>query len=111
MADVPGKCSVPMWWGDGMPAGACGKPAYGKRPPCRQYRDGWTGRLYREDGRFNGYVPDLACEMHGGPKAPDRCPEGCQGIDLGDGNHSGCECKGATCDCPNHPAADGEPTR
>jgi hypothetical protein len=61
-----GKCSVPMWCGGG-PAGFCDKPAYGERPPCREFRDGWTGELRREDGRYNGYVPGLACPAHGGP--------------------------------------------
>lgn len=34
----------------------------------------------------------------------DCCPSGCKGIDIGDGNSSGCACKGdgAPCDCPNH---------
>lgn len=34
----------------------------------------------------------------------DACPPNCQGICLGDGNHSGCGCKGdgAPCDCPKH---------
>jgi hypothetical protein len=43
------------------------------------------------------------------------CPTGCRGIDLGDGNFSGCSCRsgklangdpqppGFVCDCPNHP--------
>jgi hypothetical protein len=45
-----------------------------------------------------------------------RCPKGCKGVDLGDGNFSGCNCRnrklangqkippGFECDCPNHPA-------
>jgi len=31
------------------------------------YRDGWTGRLFRADGKYDGYVPGLACHGHGGP--------------------------------------------
>ncbi len=62
-----GKCSVPMWM-DGMPAGFCDQPAYGKPPPCKMYRDGYTGELRRMDGRYNGYVPGLACPGHGGPE-------------------------------------------
>lgn len=64
-----GKCSVPMWM-NGCPADFCDKPAYGKPPPSRMWRNGWTGEMMREDGRYNGYVPGLACEGHGGPKAP-----------------------------------------
>lgn len=45
---------------------------------------------------------------------PDACPVNCQGIDLGDGNWSGCSCndgvlangqpqpEGWKCDCPQH---------
>jgi len=68
-----GKCSVPMWCG-GLPAGFCDEPAYGERPDCPHYRDG-TGRLRRTDGRYDGYVPALACPAHGGPPAPKetRC--------------------------------------
>lgn len=31
-----------------------------------------------------------------------RCPQGCRGIELGDGNWSGCVCSGDGCDCPHH---------
>lgn len=65
-----GKCSVPMWWGYGMPAGFCDKPAYGKPVPGQTYRDGWTGEIKRLDGRYSGYVPGLACPAHGGPDKP-----------------------------------------
>ena len=65
---IPGKCSVPMW-SNGIPAGFCNKPAYGKRPPCDEWRDAYTGELRRHDGKFNGYVPDLACPDHGGPES------------------------------------------
>lgn len=60
-----GKCSVPMW-GNGSPSGFCDKPAYGERPKSRISR-AWWGDEIREDGRYNGYVPALACECHGGP--------------------------------------------
>lgn len=96
-----------MFWGYGMLAGACDKPAYGERPWSQQRWSPVRGEYVREDGRYNGYVPGLACPAHGGPKAPDRCPDGCQGIDLGDSSYSGCECKGATCDCPNHQSCAG----
>jgi len=43
-----GKCSKPMWC-DGVPAGFCDRVAYGK--PVRE----------------SGYVPALACSLHGGP--------------------------------------------
>ena len=61
-----GKCSVPMWMG-GCPSGFCDNPAYGKRPPSRQWQNAWSGEWHREDGKYNGYVPGLACEAHGGP--------------------------------------------
>ncbi len=60
-----GKCSVPMWAG-GTPSAFCDKPAYGHRPQsathCR-----WDGHEYRDDGRYAGFVPALACAGHGGP--------------------------------------------
>jgi hypothetical protein len=62
-----GKCSVPMW-SMGGPAGFCDEPAYGKPPPSKMYRNGWTGEMMRMDGRYNGYVPGLACYGHGGPE-------------------------------------------
>lgn len=62
-----GKCSVPMWC-MGCPADFCDKPAYGKRPDGPQWRNAWTGELMRFDGRYNGYVPGLACPGHGGPE-------------------------------------------
>lgn len=60
-----GFCSVPMWC-NGVPAGFCNKEAYGERPDCKMFRDN-TGRLRRTDGRYDGYVPFLACPSHGGP--------------------------------------------
>ena len=42
-------------------------------------------------------------------EAIGRCPPGCPGIDLGDGNSSGCECTGEGCDCPNHAPPDASP--
>lgn len=50
--DGEGKCSVPMWRGS-APAGFCDRVAYGVYE-------------YREDG-YQGYVPYLACFVHGGP--------------------------------------------
>jgi len=61
-----GKCSVPMWQG-GLPAGSCGEPAFGKREPGETWRDAYTGQVRRMDGKYNGYIPDLACPAHGGP--------------------------------------------
>lgn len=60
-----GKCSVPMFGSFG-PAGFCDCPAYGEPPPSKLIRR-WDGELFREDGRYPGYVPALACPMHGGP--------------------------------------------
>lgn len=61
-----GKCSVPMW-GGGCPEGFCDKPAYGEPPDGKTIRR-WDGYEYREDGRYPGYVPGLACKAHGGPE-------------------------------------------
>lgn len=61
-----GKCSVPMWWGDGTPGGFCDKPAYGKRPPTRTYTR-WDGVTLAEDG-YHPFPPSgLSCPSHGGP--------------------------------------------
>ena len=60
-----GKCSVPMWY-FGLPAGFCDKPAYGEPVACKQFRDR-DGVLHRFNGRYDGYVPFLACPTHGGP--------------------------------------------
>ena len=60
-----GKCSVPMWSG-GYPAGFCDKPAYGVRLPTR-IRQSSSGNLVADDGGYAGYVPALACPLHGGP--------------------------------------------
>jgi hypothetical protein len=62
-----GKCSVPLFQ-NGCPAGFCDKPAYGFPIPCKEYRNAYTGRMERVDGRYNGYVPYLACPTHGGPE-------------------------------------------
>ncbi len=72
LTDGVGKCSVPMWM-QGCPAGFCDRPAYGTPEPCQQSRDAWTGEMKRLDGRYNGYVPALACPAHGGP-AGHTCP-------------------------------------
>ena len=61
-----GKCSVPMWMG-GCPAGFCDKLAYGNRPECKTYYNYAAGEYQRFDLKYNGYVPGLACESHGGP--------------------------------------------
>lgn len=61
-----GKCSCPMFTYDG-PAGFCDRPAYGNRPDSPQYRNYSNNEMQREDGRYNGYVPGLACTWHGGP--------------------------------------------
>jgi len=63
-----GKCSVPMWR-NGMPAGFCDKPAFGNQIPSETFRDR-DGRRRRTDGKYEGYVPALACPAHGGPPAP-----------------------------------------
>ncbi len=65
-ADGIGKCSVPMWAG-GCPAGFCDRDAYGTRPPCGEWHNIHTNEMMRLDGKYNGYVPGLACPIHGGP--------------------------------------------
>ena len=62
-----GKCSVPMWSGFGGDAGFCDQPAYGRRPEGKTHVR-WDGFEYRADGLYPGYVPALACPIHGGPK-------------------------------------------
>jgi hypothetical protein len=69
-AGVMGRCSVPMWM-HGCPAGHCDHKAYGVRPPSRTFWSYPQGRMVREDGRYDGYVPGLACPGHGGPEAPN----------------------------------------
>ncbi len=73
-ANGEGKCSVPMWMHD-CPAGFCDEPAYGERPKCRVFIDGFTGEHFREDGKYSGYVPGLACPSHGGPIKPALPPD------------------------------------
>lgn len=87
-----GKCSVPMWMG-GCPAGFCDKPAFGHRPEPKRgetFRDVYTGETVRMDGKYNGYVPGLACPAHGGPDCP--------GMEIEPGVFSGCNQSGG--DCP-----------
>lgn len=67
-AEGEGKCSVPMWC-NGMPADFCDKPAYGERPPGETWMNYAANERMRTDGRYNGYVPGLACPAHGGPKS------------------------------------------
>lgn len=62
-----GKCSVPMWCA-GVPDGRCDALAFGVYIDGPRFRDGWTGELRRRDGGYIGYVPDLACPVHGGPQ-------------------------------------------
>ena len=66
-----GKCSVPMW-SSGCPDGFCDRPAFGERPDGPMFRDAWTGVERRQDGKYSGYVPGLACPQHGGPKEPNH---------------------------------------
>jgi len=61
-----GACSVPMWMG-GAPCGFCDKEAYGEPPPSPRHMNYCTNRMQRDDCRYDGYVPALACIGHGGP--------------------------------------------
>lgn len=91
-----GKCSVPMYSG-GTPAGFCNEPAFGeyidgeRYPRASHIRQELQGE--RMDGKFDGYVPGLACSAHGGPKCP--------GLEIELGVWSGCNAHttGAK-DCP-----------
>ena len=67
---VLGLCSVPMW-ADGCPAGTCDCKAYGERPKGATFWNYAANEEQRLDGRYNGYVPGLACPAHGGPKTPN----------------------------------------
>lgn len=62
-----GLCSCPMWC-MGMPAGFCDEPAYGEQ--TREYRDSF--RYMNPEYYRPSYAPYLACEAHGGPKAPHK---------------------------------------
>ena len=84
-----GKCSVPMWC-MGVPSGFCDKDAFGEQLPSQVFRDAYTGKLFRSDGKYNGYVPGLCCPMHGGPACP--------GFEIEPGAWSGCSGTGG--DCP-----------
>ncbi len=60
-----GCCSVPMWQ-FGMPSGFCDKKAYSERPKGDKFYNYAAQKEMRRDGRYNGYVPALACPSHGG---------------------------------------------
>ena len=63
---VIGNCLCPMWL-NGSPAGICGEKSFGKRPFSRLIMNYSAGRLMREDGLYDGYIPfEIACPMHGG---------------------------------------------
>lgn len=63
-----GKCSVPMWSG-GCPSGFCDKPAFGVPPHSPMRMNYCSGQMNREDMRYAGHVPALACPGHGGPRS------------------------------------------
>lgn len=71
---MKGKCSVPLWR-NGLPAGHCPNDAYGERPQGKTI-ERWDGVVYRTDGRYAGYVPGLACEIHGGPSLKEVSHKG-----------------------------------
>ena len=78
-----GKCSVPMWC-MGVPAGFCDKDAFGFRLKPKKYINRRTRLIeFDYEGRYDGYVPYLACPAHGGPKCP--------GIEIEPGVFSGCD--------------------
>jgi hypothetical protein len=61
-------------WSAGCPAGACDKPAFGMRAPSKTWWNYAANEQMREDGKFNGYVPGLACPAHGGPTPKEQTP-------------------------------------
>lgn len=63
-----GACSVPMWMG-GAPCGFCDEPAYGIPPKSLRIFNYGIMEEQRTDGRYDGYVPALACIGHGGPRS------------------------------------------
>ena len=87
-----GKCSVPMWSG-GCPAGFCDKDAFGNYIDGPRYpRSHWIAPAMqgrRMDGKYDGYVPGLACPDHGGPPCP--------GIEIEPGIFSGCNHSHGNC--------------
>lgn len=66
---------MPMW-ASGLPAGLCGRDAYGVRPDSKIWRDAYTGQEHRADGKYSGYVPGLACSRHGGPSIQEVAHKG-----------------------------------
>jgi len=52
-----------MWW-NGMPAGFCNEPAYGRQEPGQQRYVDWVNGIM-----YPGYCGGLACYAHGGPKS------------------------------------------
>lgn len=87
-----GKCSVPMWQGE--IECFCDKDAFGERPEGQRIRDAYTGRTFRTDGRYDGYIPGLACPDHGGPPCP--------GLEIEPGVWSGCSGTGGDCPTCGH---------
>ena len=87
---MKGKCSVPMWRYPGIPAGVCGKDAFGPRPEPEYYWHNSGGERKRSDLKYDGYVPGLACPAHGGPPCP--------GFEIEPGVYSGCDQSAG--DCP-----------
>lgn len=88
LSEGRGKCSVPMY--NAFGECFCDKDAFGERPEGTRIKDAYTGRTFRLDGRYDGYVPGLACTDHGGPPCP--------GIEIEPGVFSGCRQTGG--DCP-----------
>jgi hypothetical protein len=59
----------------------CDAPAYGKPPPSKLYWNAGRGRYTRVDGRYDGYVPGLACVAHGGSE-PTHIGDPCVHCDI-----------------------------
>jgi len=87
-----GKCSVPMWSG-GCPSGFCDRDAFGKYIRGPEYAEG-PSRGQRIDGKYSGYVPSLACQIHGGPECP--------GVEIEKNVFSGCDQSAGDCPTCGH---------
>jgi hypothetical protein len=59
-----------------------------------------TEGFIRKDGIVHTRTMGCYAALH---VLEGKCPDGCQGIAIGDGNFSGCACSGKGCDCPHHP--------
>lgn len=98
-----GKCSVPMWSG-GVPNGFCDNVAYSNHKGGKYWIHPQTNEKVFTDGTYAGYVPALACVIHGGKTKEqavnlcdkcEKCIADCDGnpkFGIGKGNDNVFEC-------------------